>query len=633
MKNRNNLALTRKRLLIAMLPITFLFTVLFGRLFYLQIILGVELQTRAGEQWYRDLPLQAKRGIIYDTNNEILTENRDVYSIYVRPNAVDDISTVASELSRNLDLSYEKLYENISKHKVSEITVKKQVDPETAMRLQKLNLKGVYFTVDSKRNYPGSDLLTQLLGYTSIDNVGQSGLEAYYDKYLRGVNGFAYTNTDIKGTETDKTVTRYVPAIPGCNLTLTIDLQIQKFAEAAVLGATEEFKALSSNMIIMEANSGEIIAMANSPSFDLNNVPRDDIEKLNALSKNTMIVDVYEPGSTFKIFTTALAIETGVVNDNSTFYCNGARMVDGQRIRCWRSIGHGSQHLAEGVKNSCNCVFMDLALAMGVDRFYDGLESFGFGNKTNIDFSGESSGILMKRKDVKTVDLARIGFGQAVAVTPLQMATAVCAAVNGGNLYEPYFVKSIDSYDGQNIFTRTPKKVRQVISPSTSEKLRGLLENVVREGSGKKASVEGFTIGGKTGTAQKYKNGAIAQGKYVSSFVGFSNVGDKTYVILMTVNEPSGYVYYGSMVAAPYVGQVFKKIFDYKGLKGKTDEEIEYIKMPDVLGMNVEEAVNRLEGMGLQVEIAGEGDNVIGSVPSATTQVAKNDIVLIRCEQ
>lgn len=630
MKYCNSLTLTRKRLLIAVLPITFLFTVLFGRLFYLQIILGSDLQVKAGEQWYRDLPLQAKRGIIYDRNNQILTENRDVYSIYVRPNAVENISEVATELSRALDLSYDKLYTNISSKRVSEITVKKQVDTKTAMDLQRLNLKGVYFTVDSKRSYPGSDLLTQLLGYTSIDNVGQSGLEAYYDKYLRGINGFEYTNTDIKGNETDKSVTRYVPAIPGCNLTLTIDLQIQNFAEAAVLGATEEFQALSSSMIIMEANSGEILAMANSPSFDLNNVPRDDIEKLNALSKNTMIVDVYEPGSTFKIFTTALALENGVVNDNSTFYCNGSRIVDGQRIRCWRSIGHGSQHLQEGVKNSCNCVFMDLALSLGVDKFYEGLNNFGFGQKTNIDFNGESSGILMNKKNVKTVDLARIGFGQAVAVTPLQMATAVCAAVNGGVLYKPYFVKSIDSYDGKNIFSKTPEEVRRVISKETSEKLKGLLVNVVKEGSGKKASVDGFVIGGKTGTAQKYKNGAIAQGKYISSFVGFSDIGDKTYVILMTVNEPSGYVYYGSMVAAPYVGQVFKKIFDYKGLSGVNSDQTKYVEMPDVLGLSIEEAIEILENAGLQVEVAGIGDKVIGSVPSATVRIPENDIVLIR---
>lgn len=630
MKYCNSLTLTRKRLLIAMLPITFLFTVLFGRLFYLQIIMGANLQIKAAEQWYRDLPLQAPRGLIYDTNNLILTENKDVYSIYVRPNAVDNASEVALALSSKLGLSFDKIYDNISKSKVSEITIKKQVDSATAVELQKMNLKGVYFTVDSKRSYPGSDLLTQLLGYTSVDNVGQSGLEAYYDKYLRGVNGFAYTNTDIKGSEIENSLTKYVPAIPGCNLSLTIDLNIQNFAEAAVLSATQEFNALSSSMIIMNAKSGAVIAMANSPSFDLNNVPRDDIEKLNALTKNTMIVDVYEPGSTFKIFTTALALENEVVNDNSTFFCNGSRIVDGQRIRCWRSIGHGSQHLAEGVKNSCNCVFMDLALKMGVDKFYDGLRAFGFGNKTNIDFYGESSGILMNQKNVKTVDLARIGFGQAVAVTPIQMITAVSAAVNGGILYEPYFVKGIESYDGTNIYTRNPKQVRRVIREETSDKLKTLLRAVVEEGSGKKAGVAGFVIGGKTGTAQKYKDGTIAQGKYISSFVGFSDVGDETYVILMTVNEPSGYVYYGSMVAAPYVGQVFKKIFDYKGMKGASVENVPTILMPDVLGYSVEEAVNVLESLGLQVEIAGEGETVTGSVPAATVSVSEGDVVLIR---
>ena len=370
--------------------------------------------------------------------------------------------------------------------------------------------------------------------------------------------------------------------------------------------------------------------MAQSPSYSLDDLPRDDVEKLNAYSKNKMIVDVYEPGSTFKIFTTAIAIENGVVNDNSRFFCAGHRMVDGQRIRCWRSRGHGSQNLAEGVKNSCNCVFMDLALRLGTDKLYEGLKSFGFGAKTGVDFFGESSGLMMNSKKVKSVDLARIGFGQAIAVTPVQMLVGVCEAVNGGKKVSPHFVEKIAYDDGKTIYEFSSPDVR-IIGERTSAEMRMLLENVVKEGSGKKASVSGYRIGGKTGTAQKYENGHIATGKYVSSFVGFAPADDPEYVILMTVDEPSSGAYYGSIVAAPYVGDIFSKIFAYEQI-APTDnaEKIEYIDMPELTDKSVDYALNELKKLGLYVECAGDGDTVISTLPLSETKVKKGDVVLIR---
>lgn len=599
----------------------------------MQLVARKDLQSRAAEQWYRDLPLAAPRGKILDSTGSVLADNREVYSVYVRPNAVTDKQAVAAALSGHLNLVYDKLLEKISSSRVSEITIKRAVEKNVAEAILAQNLDGVYFTLDSKRYYPASNYLSQILGFTNIDNVGQNGLEGYYDEYLKGVDGFAYTATDIKGHELENNVTKYVPAIPGCDLTLSLDMNIQSFAETAVSNALSEHNAKGASMIVMDCNTGGVVAMASAPGFDLNEPPRDDLNMLNALSKNKMIVDVYEPGSTFKIFTTATALENGAVSDSDRFFCGGARQVDGQRIKCWRSIGHGSQDLGEGVKNSCNCVFMDLALRLGTDKLYDGIRNFGFGSKTNVDFYGESRGLLMQQSAVKTVDLARIGFGQAVAVTPLQLVTAVSAAVNGGTLYEPYFVSQVKDYGGKLIYERQPKEVRKAISPSTSEKLRNMLEKVVSEGGGHKAGVAGYRIGGKTGTAQKYENGHIAQGKYVSSFVGFAPVENPRYVLAMIVDEPGGYMYYGSLVAAPYAGEVFKKIFDYTGLKpSQTDTVVEWVNMPDVLGLSPEEASKRLSERGLLFESDGEGSSVASCVPVPGTRIPKGDVVLIRTE-
>lgn len=633
MKKPNSLLLTRKRLLAVVIAITFLFCALAGRLFFLQIVRGGFLRAKAAEQWYRDLPLTAPRGNILDCNGAVLADNRNVYTVYVRPRAVKDFAAVSRALSEALNLDYDKLYKKLSEKLVSEITVMRRVEEETAEKIRDLSLDGIYFTVDSTRNYPGGNRLEQVLGFTNIDNVGQNGLEGYYDKYLTGVKGIALTESDMQGVQLSGGVTKYVPAVPGCNITLTIDSNVQAFAESAVDGAKTEWNSKSASMIVMDVDTGGILAMASTPSYDNNDPPRDDIDILNALSKNKMIVDVYEPGSTFKIFTTAIALENGAAHESDRFYCPGYRMVDGQRIKCWRSIGHGSQELTEGVKNSCNCVFMDLAQRVGTQKLYEGLRSFGFGSKTNIDFYGESRGILMNEQSVKNVDLARIGFGQAVAVTPLQLITGVCAAVNGGTLYEPYFVSEVNSFDGMNVYTREPKKVRTVISESTSTLLRGMLEKVVSEGGGKKAGVAGFTVGGKTGTAQKYENGHIAQGKYISSFVGFAPADNPKYAVLMIVDEPSSYAYYGSIVAAPYAGKVFENLFAYTGMTPAPTEDVKTVIMPELSQMSLTEALIKLKELGLQCEIAGNTDKITGVLPMPGTEIPEGDVVLIRTEE
>ncbi len=626
----NSLITTRKRLLYAWASVVFFFFVLIGRLACLQIKEGEIYSAKAAEQWYRDLPLAAGRGIIYDRTGNTIADNMTVYTVYVRPGSVTEPERVAEVLSDELGADKAKLEEKIRLRSVSEITVRKNVDAVTGEKLINLGLDGVYFSADYKRCYAYPEFLAQVVGFTDADNVGQNGLEGYYDKYIKGIAGSVLVQSDNGGKEISAKERFYIPPVKGANVYTTLDINIQAYCEQAVCAATEEWKAKGATVAVMRANDGGIVAMAQSPSYSLDDLPRDDVEKLNAYSKNKMIVDVYEPGSTFKIFTTAIAIENGVVNDNSRFFCAGHRMVDGQRIRCWRSRGHGSQNLAEGVKNSCNCVFMDLALRLGTDKLYEGLKSFGFGAKTGVDFFGESSGLMMNSKKVKSVDLARIGFGQAIAVTPVQMLVGVCEAVNGGKKVSPHFVEKIAYDDGKTIYEFFSPDVR-IIGERTSAEMRTLLENVVKEGSGKKASVSGYRIGGKTGTAQKYENGHIATGKYVSSFVGFAPADDPEYVILMTVDEPSSGAYYGSIVAAPYVGDIFSKIFAYEQI-APTDnaEKIEYIDMPELTDKSVDYALNELKKLGLYVECAGDGDTVISTLPLSETKVKKGDVVLIR---
>ena len=626
----NSLITTRKRLLYAWASVVFFFFVLIGRLACLQIREGEIYSAKAAEQWYRDLPLAAGRGIIYDRTGNTIADNMTVYTVYVRPGSVTEPERVAEVLSDELGADKAKLEEKIRLRAVSEITVRKNVDAVTGKKLINLGLDGVYFSADYKRCYAYPEFLAQVVGFTDADNVGQNGLEGYYDKYIKGIAGSELVQSDNGGKEISTKERFYIPPVKGANVYTTLDINIQAYCEQAVYAATEEWKAKGATVAVMRANDGGIVAMAQSPSYSLDDLPRDDVEKLNAYSKNKMIVDVYEPGSTFKIFTTAIAIENGVVNDNSRFFCAGHRMVDGQRIRCWRSRGHGSQNLAEGVKNSCNCVFMDLALRLGTDKLYEGLKSFGFGAKTGVDFFGESSGLMMNSKKVKSVDLARIGFGQAIAVTPVQMLVGVCEAVNGGKKVSPHFVEKIAYDDGKTIYEFSSPDIR-IIGERTSAEMRTLLENVVKEGSGKKASVSGYRIGGKTGTAQKYENGHIATGKYVSSFVGFAPADDPEYVILMTVDEPSSGAYYGSIVAAPYVGDIFSKIFAYEQI-APTDnaEKIEYIDMPELTDKSVDYALNELKKLGLYVECAGDGDTVISTLPLSETKVKKGDVVLIR---
>ncbi len=561
------------------LAITFIFFIIFARFFYIQLVWGKELVYRATDQWNREIPIVASRGLITDRNGQILAGNETTYSVFARPNAIRDKEYAATAIAEIFSLDREEIFKKISAGKVSEVTLAKQTSKECVEKLVGCNIDGIYYSKDNTRVYTYGDALCQVLGFTSGDGTGVSGIEKYYDSVLGGVNGEIMYTTDIVGVQTENSKIVYKEAVSGDGIRLTIDMDIQLAAESAMRSAYQTSNAKSVSCIVLDPQNFDILAMVNYPSYDLNAVPRDDTELLNALSRNSLVCDIYEPGSTFKILTAAADLEEYVRGNAKAFspsyIFNGSRTrsVGGTKIKCWsdHSNGkHSNQTLAEALNNSCNPCFTDIAMSLGSSCFYDYLTAFGLGNVTGLDFSGEAVGMLVPQTAVRDCDLARIGFGQSVAVTGLQLACAAAAAVNGGKYYVPHLLKSVISSDGNTVAENEPILKNTVISESASSLLRTMLEGVVREGSGKKAYIEGYRVGGKTGTAQKYENGHIAAGKYVSSFLGFFPADNPRYLTLIIVDEPEG-TYYGSAVAAPVAKDIFSNIIAVKNIRPQTE--------------------------------------------------------------
>lgn len=624
----------RKRLLASLVLIVSLFILLVFRLVYLQVFSGKTLQTRAEEQWTRDLPLSATRGTIKDRNGVVLAVSYTSFDVYVRASNVENPEQVAKVLSDNLEVDYDKVLTKAKNTKISESLIKLSVEQDVINKIKAQNIKGIYYSENTKRYYPYGDLLSQVLGYTTIDNIGQSGLELYYDKYLKGIDGYSLVQSDIKGSQLYNTLDNYVSSIAGCDITLTIDYRIQYMCEQATEQLMLDHNPKSASMIVMDPNTGEIIAMTSKPSFSLNDIPRDDVSSLLSMSKNLNIVDVYEPGSTFKVLTTATALEEKVTSLNDSFYDPGYRIVDGQRINCWRLHGHGSQTMVDGLCNSCNSVFVDLALRLGEDKMYEYFEKYGFGKLTNVDFAGESAGIVMDRDVAQKVDLARMGFGQAIAVTPLQLIRAESSVFNGGNLMQPYFVKSISNSYNNYIKTFTPTVMGKTVSQDTSDKINYMMEQVIDKANAINAFIPGYRVGGKTGTSQKYEDGKI-NGKYIASFLGTFPADKPEYVILVIADEPSSGAYYGSIVATPYAKMVLEGIIEYKGYEPTSDIATETsamalnIEMPDLIGKSLSQAISIIKTLGLQYESDGEGGIVTAQWPKAGTMMFKNGICYV----
>lgn len=538
------------------------------------MVYGETLVMRACDQWNREIPVIAVRGTITDANGNVLAGNLNTYSVFVRPNAVTNTEYAAIVLAGIFDLDLDGLRSKLTKKGVSEITLARNASAEKIEQLITYDINGVYFARDNSRLYTYGDVLCQVLGFTSSDGNGISGIEKYYNSLLAGTDGEILYATDIIGIETENNAVIYSPATDGSNISLTIDIDIQLAAEQVMKEVYNSSNAKSVSCIVLDPQNFEVLAMVNYPSYDLNDVPRDDSETLNSLSRNAVVCDIYEPGSTFKVITAAANIEeylNGNSNAFSTSYIfssSRTRTVDGTTIKCWsdHSNGkHSNQTLADALNNSCNPCFTDIALSLGSETFYKYLTAFGFGNVTGLDFSGEAVGMLLNETAVRDCDLARIGFGQSVAVTQIQLACAVAAAVNGGNYYVPHLLKSITDASGNTTEIQSVFKGK-VISEKASSILASMLEGVVTEGSGKKAYIQGYKVAGKTGTAQKFENGSLAAGKYVSSFVGFFPSDNPQYLALITVNEPQG-VYYGSAVAAPAAKEIFEDIIAIKNIQ------------------------------------------------------------------
>lgn len=615
--------------------VTFLFTGLICKLIYVQLVQGKALQAKALDQWTRDVPTASRRGVIYDINGVILADTSTLYTVYVRPNSVKDFELTARVLSGALNIDYAKIFKKITTTKVSEITVKKKVSKDAVIAIRSSDATGVYMSEEINRYYPYGDFLTQVLGFTNIDGAGQTGIEGYYDNYLAGVKGYQLTETDLIGRELSGGIVRYIPSIPGLNVGLTIDYVIQSFAERAVKDALLTHGAKGASCVVMNARTGEIMAMAEAPSFNLNSIPRDNFDLLMSASRSRLVSDVFEPGSTFKIVTATAAIDTNLFGPNKTFYCPNHKIVDGERIKCWQRKGHGTQTFAMGVANSCNVVFMETALALGTETFYDYIELLGFKEETGIDIKGEAQAMLIPEKKVKPVDLARIGFGQAIAVTGIELVRAMACIINGGYMVTPHILNTVRGEDGQIIYINYNDKGNKVLKEGTSDTMRELLTGVVTIGSGKKAGVAGYTIGGKTGTAQKYEGGRIAQGKYIASFIGYLSAENEDYVAMMIVDEPQGWLYYGSIVAAPYVGDIFTNIIAYKNIAPKfTPEELKNMRktfeMPDLYGMTLTKAAATLYRYGMHYEVVGESGTVTMQVPAAGSYCTGNNIAIIK---
>lgn len=623
-----------KRLFAVFIAIAFFVFIILIKIFCLTVVDSDTLKYKALSQWMRGLPLTANRGSIIDRNGVVLASSYTTYDVYVRPADIDDIQDMSVYLAKYLGLDQTKIYEKIYKKNYSEIKIASSIQKDIVQDMLNNYKAGVFFAENTTRQYEYGEMLSQIIGFVSSDNNGQSGLEKFYNKYLKGVNGKSLVESDLKGSTLEFSTTSYVDAIDGLNIVLTIDFAIQNILEDEILSAYLENGASSATGIVMNPQTGEILGLCTKPSVDLSNLPRDDIEKLLKLSKATAITDAYEPGSTFKIITTAIAMQEGLTSKHDYFYCPGFRIVNGVKVNCHRRSGHGSQSLTQGLCNSCNCVFMELMNRIGLKKFYEYLEKFHLSTGFNLDYPGEGKAVIMPELSVTAGDLLRMGFGQSVAITPLGLIGSVSAVANGGNLMQPYFVKNITNNSGDIIYSKQNTILEKVIDEAVSKTINSMLEEVVSNGGGKKAAVAGYKLSGKTGTAQKYENGAIAQGKYIASFIGYAPSDNPEYIVLVIIDEPKG-AYYGGTVAAPVAQRIFQRIFDTKGVETNNNLEADKkaleanIELPNLTGMTITEAGTMLTSLGLKYLVQGEGKFVTGQISPPGTKVCFGDIVLL----
>ena len=617
-----------------LLIIIFVFVLVIAKVFYIEVVDYKKLNNLAENLWSRTLPIEADRGKIYTSDSILLAGNTTTTSLVFIPNQIKDKALVAEKISEVLGVSIKEIEEHLYKK-----TMMERVHPEgrrlsyeIADKIDSFHFEGVYLLKESKRYYPNDEMLSHVLGYVGIDNQGLSGLELKYDKILTGSYGGIEYFSDAKGNNLKRS-SKYVEPEDGLDIYLTINYDIQLSVERELDNIVTKYSPEGAWAIAMDPNTGEILAMSSRPNFNPNKYKDYTIEEIN---RNMAIWASYEPGSTFKILTVSAAVNEGVVDllkDN--FYDSGSVNVDGARIKCWKKGGHGSQTFLEVVQNSCNPGFVELGRRLGKEKLFDYIHKFGYGKKTGIDLNGESSGILFDLSKVGPVELATTAFGQGVSVTALQQVAAVSAAINGGTLYKPYIVKRITEHETNQIIKETtPTIVRDnIISSSSSEKVRMTLESVVSLGTN--AYIDGYRVGGKTGTAQKVQNGIYLSGNYIVSFIGFLPANDPKIVVYLAIDNPKGVTQYGGTVSAPIVKNIMEdaiKALDIQKQEGGTDKKYQwydkkYYEVENVIGLTKKEASSILKNF--TVEYTGSGNTIINQSPKAGTRLPEGSSIRV----
>ena len=564
----------KKKILVVFLAAFILILYLIGRLVYLMVFDAEYYQQKAEDLHERERDIKAARGEIIDRNGTVLATNRTVCTISVIHSQIENPEKVIEKLSEFLEMDADQVRKKVEK--ISSIErIRSNVDKRTGDKIRNLGLAGVKVDEDFKRYYPHNELASKVLGFTGGDNQGIVGLEVKYENYLKGVNGMILTTTDARGIELADTLEDRVEPVSGDTLQVSLDYNIQEYAQQAAEKVMEEKQADAVVILILNPKTGEIYACVNAPEFDLNapftlpegtDAALNDEEKqamLNQMWRNRSINDTYEPGSIFKVFTASAALEEGVVKEEDTFYCPGYKLVEDRRIRCARTTGHGSETFVQGVQNSCNPVFIDIGLRLGADRFYEYFKQFGLLGLTNVDLPGEAGTIMHKKEDIGLVELATMSFGQSFQITPIQMATTVSSLVNGGKRVTPHFGISIEDGEGTVLEQFQYEEKKGIVSEKTSETMRMLLKSVVEEGSGRNGAVEGYSVGGKTATSQTLPRSA---NKYISSFIGFAPAENPQVLGIVVIRNPQG-VYYGGTIAAPVLRSIYDNVLPYLGIE------------------------------------------------------------------
>ena len=625
-----------KRIKIVSLIIIFAFILIICKVFYIEVIEYKKLNSLASNLWSRNLPIEADRGKIYTVDGEIIAGNLTTTSLVFIPNQIENKDLVATKISEILGVDKATIEEHLYKKSMMERVHPegRRLSYEIADQIEILHFEGVYLLKESKRYYPHDEMLSHVLGYVGIDNQGLSGLELEYDDLLTGEYGSIQYFSDAKGNNLERSSV-YVEPEDGLDIYLTINYNIQSSIERELDNIVTKYNPEGAWAIAMDPNTGEILGMSSRPNFNPNSYQDYDNETIN---RNMAIWASYEPGSTFKILTLSAAVNEGKVDlVNDTFYDGGSVNVDGARIKCWKAGGHGSQTFLEVVQNSCNPGFVELGRRLGTETLFDYIYKFGYGKKTGIDLNGESTGILFPLSKVGPVELATTSFGQGVSVTALQQVVAVSAAINGGTLYKPYIVKRIVEHETNQIIKEIePEIVRdQIITEKTSEQVRLTLESVVSLGTGRNAYIDGYRVGGKTGTAQKVNNGVYMQGNYIVSFIGFLPANDPQIVVYLAIDNPKGVTQYGGTVSAPIVKNIMEDAIvalDIEKQEGGTDKEYQwydkkYYTVENVVGLTKKEASTVLKNF--TVEYSGNGNTIISQSPEAGTRIAESSTVRV----